>query len=166
MEQPTYRSASLLWLFSLLVCLPYIAHAADTISKTLIGTWKGKCIDIGATPDGRYIVSIATYKQGNQYHDQTLYYKDANCKTRSSGIKKNKGTFKIGKEVKMADGKNAYQIDYIITSNYYKTFRLPSIRIKNIIHIEKNTMTMGKLTPSTLKKRPGALDPSNPATRQ
>ncbi len=147
--------------------LPTITWSADGISRSIIGTWKGPCFDMRkTTPAGRYIRSTAIYGSGGNYEDKTIFYKDSACTIPGGGVKKSKGTYRLGRRITTPGGKTAYYIDLHYISNFYNDMRMPSVRIKNIIRVNGNTMTTGQLTPRTLRTRPSRLDPSIPMTRQ
>lgn len=157
-----YKSIRHASLVTLLVLSTFPALAWSDISSSIIGTWKGPCFNTGR----QHIRSTAIYKAGGKYQDKTIFYKNAACTKLAGGVKKSKGTYRLGRKIRTPRGKTAYYIDYHITSNFYNTMRLPSVRIKNIIIVNGNTMIMGQLTPRTLRTRPSELDPSIPAIRQ
>ncbi len=152
--------------FVVLSGLTSVSLADDSTAARIVGTWEGRCIDIGPTPDGRYIRTTSTYKNDGRYEDRTLYYKDSGCRTRSAGIKINKGTYRIVGHTTLADGKKVAKIDYHITFNRYRSMRLPAVRIKNIISISGDTMTMGQISPLSASRRPTRLDPASVFTRR
>lgn len=164
-----YKSIQRTLLVALLILsgYPVLALSADDIATKIIGTWKGPCFDMGkTTPAGRYIRSTAIYGSGGSYEDKTIFYKDSACRIPGGGVKRSKGTYRLGRRITTPGGKTAYYIDLHYISNFYNNMRMPSVRIKNIIRVNGNTMTMGQLTPRTLRTRPSELDPSVPAIRQ
>ena len=158
-----YKSIRCILPITLLIILGFPTLAWSDISSSIIGTWKGPCYKLSR---GKYIRSTAWYMSGRKYRDKTIFYKNAACTTLAGGVKKSKGTFRIGRKVRVPSGKTTYFIDYNITSNSYNTMRLPSVVIKTIVHLNGNILILGDLTPRTLGTRPSRLNLTVKARRQ
>ena len=107
-----------------------------TSGEKLVGTWTKGCYKPTGDNGARYRTATLTFTKDNTFKFEKIKYSDEKC-TQDPETYKKAGTYKVGKDTKDSNNKEATEIDYTKGSDkFYSMFKF--LKSGNLVFANKN----------------------------